>query len=52
MYACVVNYHGREMYSSFHRTEEEAVEYAKAMPGVMRVEKAHSKEPPIWVRES
>ncbi len=50
MFACVVNYNGREVYSSFHNNDDEAIEYAKRMSGVLRVERAHSDEPPIWER--
>lgn len=51
MWACVVNHHSMgEVYSSFHRTPELAIAYAETMMGVIRVEKAHANEAPIWVR--
>ena len=56
MFACVVMNYGVtppcEMYSSFHATPEKAIAYAESMMGVIRVEKAHAKEAPVWVRES
>ena len=55
MFACVVMHYGltppREMYSSFHATAEKAIAQAGANSGVIRVEKAHAGEAPIWVRE-
>lgn len=45
------NWSGREVYTSFYRTADEAIRIATNSAGVIRVEKAHAGEPPIWVRE-
>lgn len=41
----------RLIYSSFIADKDEAIEYAKSMPGVIAVKKAHTKESPVWIRD-
>lgn len=52
MYGLVcINWNGKEVYTSFFSDPEKAIEKAKIMNGVIRVEKAHSGEDPIWICE-
>lgn len=52
MYATVISHSGGiEVYSSWFNDPKKAIEYAEGMPGIIKVEKAHANEPPIWERK-
>jgi hypothetical protein len=46
-----LDWNGHEVYTSYLNDKEEAIEKAKRLPSVIRVEVAHSKGPPVWTRE-
>lgn len=52
MFALVcLDWNGREVYTSFYTEKEEAIMAAEQLPAVIRVEVAHSKTPPVWVKD-
>jgi hypothetical protein len=52
MFALVcLDWNGHEIYTSFYQKEQEAVLAAERLPSVIRVEVAHSKKSPVWVRD-
>lgn len=52
IYATVVLMNGQPWYSKFSEDAQELIDFAEGLGyGVIRVEKAHSKEPPIWERK-
>lgn len=51
VYALVcLDWNGHEVYSSFFNDKSEAIKQAEVSLGVIRVEEAHSKKEPIWIR--
>jgi hypothetical protein len=52
MFALVcLDWNGHEVYTSFHTRKEDAIIEAERLPAVIRVEVAHAKQQPIWVRK-
>lgn len=51
LYGAVVIYNDRECYSSFNKDLEKLIGYAESYGhGIIRIEEAHAKKPPVWVR--
>lgn len=51
MFALVcLDWNGHEVYTSFYTEKEEAIMAAEQLPAAIRVEVAHSKNPPVWVK--
>lgn len=52
IYAAVVNMNGQDVYSRFSQDLEKIIKDAETLyTGIIRIELAHSDEPPVWVRK-